>query len=132
MNTLFEKIIAGEIPSYKVCETEHSYAFLTIEPCAPGHTLVVPKKPVDKWTELTHDELATLMNDASFVAKKLERIFAVQRVGVIIAGFMVPHVHVHLVPCESEHDLRLESAHKASTEELSEVHNKVTSSWSEQ
>lgn len=129
MSTLFEKIIAGEIPSYKVHESECSYAFLTIEPCAPGHTLVVPKVAVDKWTDLSREELVSLTLDAQLIAQKLEIIYNVPRVGVIIAGFMVPHVHIHLIPCHSESELRLENASKKTSEELEKEHIKILSAW---
>ena len=98
MASIFSKIIAGEIPSYKVAETDKYYAFLDINPVAKGHTLVVPKREEDYFFDLTDEELAGIMSFAKRVAKAIKAVFPCNRVGVSVIGIDVPHAHVHLVP----------------------------------
>ena len=105
MASLFSKIVRGEIPSYKVAEDEHYYAFLDINPLQKGHTLVVPKKETDYIFDLSDEELAGLMVFAKKVAKAIGRCIPCQRVGVAVLGLDVPHAHVHLVPLNSGNDL---------------------------
>ncbi|MBP6994090.1 HIT family protein [Candidatus Woesebacteria bacterium] len=125
--TIFEKIIAGEIPSYKIWEDENHFAFLDISPFAPGHTLVVPKKPSPYIFDLGDDEYTGLMLAAKIVAQKLRQAMQTPRVGVIVAGYgVVDHVHIHLIPIHSEGDL-LGGPHTASSEELENVHKKILS-----
>lgn len=102
MASIFSKIIAGEIPSYKVAEDENYYAFLDINPLAKGHTLVVPKKEVDYLFDLEPDYLAGMTKFAQKVAIALRKAMPCQRVGVAVLGFDVPHAHIHLVPLQSE------------------------------
>ncbi len=128
MSTLFTKIIRGEIPSYKVYEDDSFFAFLTIEPLSPGHTLLVPKREVDKWTELTDEEIKAFFIVAKNLAIKLEKKFEVKRVGVIVAGFMVPHVHIHLIPCNEESELNFTTAKKATEDELVSVLRHIVAS----
>ena len=105
MASLFSKIVRGEIPSYKVAEDEHYYAFLDINPLQKGHTLVVPKKETDYIFDLSDEELAGLMVFAKKVAKAIGRCIPCQRVGVAVLGLDVPHAHVHLVPLNNGNDL---------------------------
>lgn len=105
MATIFSKIISGEIPSYKIAEDEHHYAFLDINPLAEGHTLVVPKKEVDYIFDLPADELAGLMTFAQKVAGHIRAAVPCQRIGVAVIGLDVPHAHVHLVPISAGSDL---------------------------
>lgn len=105
MASLFSKIVSGEIPSYKVAEDEHYYAFLDINPLQKGHTLVVPKKETDYIFDLSDEELAGLMIFAKKVAKAMGKCIPCQRVGVAVLGLDVPHAHVHLVPLNSGNDL---------------------------
>lgn len=118
MSTLFTKIVQGEIPSHKVYEDEKFFAFLTIEPLAPGHTLLIPKKETDKWTDLEEGEVRDIFAVAQKLSQRLENIFEVKRVCVVIAGFMVPHVHIHLIPCNDEKALDFSLAKRASDEDL--------------
>lgn len=103
--TLFSRIIAGEIPSYKCAEDEHFYAFLDINPLAQGHTLVVPKHEVDYLFDLPDDELAALTVFAKRVALAIRSAFPCRKVGMAVLGLEVNHAHIHLVPLQSEGDL---------------------------
>lgn len=102
MPTLFTRIIQGEIPSYKVAEDDHCYAFLDINPKAKGHTLVVPKKEVDYLFDLPDEELARLIAFAKKVANAIQKVFPCPKVGMAVLGLEVPHAHIHLLPLESE------------------------------
>ena len=98
MQGVFSKIIAGEIPSYKVYEDEYCFAFLDINPNAVGHTLCVTKKEVDKVFELSEKEYNLLMQFSRKVALAIGKAIPCKRVGMSIIGLEVPHVHVHLIP----------------------------------
>lgn len=103
--TIFSRIIAGEIPSYKCAEDEHFYAFLDINPMAQGHTLVVPKHEVDYLFDLADDELAAMALFAKRVAKAIRTAFPCKKVGMAVLGLEVNHAHIHLVPLQSEGDM---------------------------
>lgn len=103
--TLFSKIIAGEIPSYKIAEDEHCYAFLDINPVQPGHTLVVPKREEDYLFDLTDEELAHLMVFAKKVAKGIRAATGCRKVAVAVLGLEVNHAHIHLIPITNEGDM---------------------------
>lgn len=105
MATIFSRIAAGEIPSYKVAEDEKHFAFLDINPMAPGHTLVIPRREVDYLFDLTADEYGELMEFARKVALKIKKAVPCQRVGVAVLGMEVPHAHIHLVPLQTEADM---------------------------
>ena len=105
MASIFTKIIKGEIPSYKVAEDEHYYAFLDINPLQKGHTLVVPKQKTDYIFDLSDEQLAGLMVFAKKVARAIEKSIPCQRVGVAVLGLDVLHAHVHLVPLNGGNDL---------------------------
>ncbi len=123
--TIFEKIIAEEVPSYKIWEDEKAYAFLDISPFAPGHTLVVPKKPSPYIFDLNDEEYTNLFLAAKNVAKKLKIALTVPRVGVIVAGFgVVDHVHIHLIPIHSEGEL-LGGPRQISKEEMKKIQKKI-------
>lgn len=103
--TIFSKIIAGEIPSYKCAENERFYAFLDINPVAKGHTLVVPKHEVDYLFDLDDDELAAMTIFAKRVAKAIQAAYSCRKVGVAVLGLEVAHAHIHLIPLQSEGDM---------------------------
>ena len=105
MATIFSKIVAGEIPSYKVAEDERFYAFLDINPLVKGHTLVIPKREVDYIFDLTDDELAGIHLFAKRVARAIQRAFPCRKVGEAVIGLEVPHAHIHLIPMQSEKDM---------------------------
>ena len=103
--TIFSRIIAGEIPYYKCAENEEFYAFLDIAPLAQGHTLVVPKREVDYFFDLTDEELARMIVFAKRVATAIKQAFPCRKVGMAVLGLEVNHAHIHLVPLQSEGDM---------------------------
>lgn len=106
MASIFSKIISGEIPAYKVAETDQFLAFLDINPNAPGHTLCIPKVEVDKIFDLDEDLYLQLMAFSRKVAIALEKVVPCKRVGMTVIGLEVPHVHVHLIPLRSMDDAK--------------------------
>ncbi len=105
MASIFSRIIAGKIPSYKVAEDENYYAFLDINPLTKGHTLVVPKKEVDYLFDLDDKTLAGMMVFAKKVAIKIKQKIACARVAVVVLGMEVPHAHIHLIPIQNENEV---------------------------
>jgi histidine triad (HIT) family protein len=103
--SIFSKIIAGEIPSYKIAENDKFYAFLDIFPLVKGHTLIVPKKEIDRFFDVPDNYLSELLVFAKPVAKAIEAAFECNRVGLSVIGLEVPHAHLHLVPINSADDL---------------------------
>jgi len=103
--TIFSKIVAGEIPAYKVAETLDYLAFLDINPLAEGHVLVIPKKEVDYLFDLDEETYAGLQIFAKIVAIGLKKAIECQRIGVAVIGLDVPHAHIHLIPMNSVSDL---------------------------
>lgn len=103
-DSIFTKMIKGEIPCNKVYEDEHVLAFLDIHPLTPGHTLVVPKKQVDEFQELDETEYRALFDAVQFISKNMKKVLKPKRVCARIEGFNVPHVHVHLYPCDTAED----------------------------
>ncbi|MBQ0119458.1 MAG: HIT family protein [Paludibacteraceae bacterium] len=127
--TLFTRIINGEIPSYKVAEDEHYYAFLDINPLKKGHTLVVPKLPepeADYIFDLDDDVLSGLMVFAKRVAQGIKQATGCKRVGVAVLGMEVNHVHVHLVPLNKEGDLNFANTKlQLTADEMASVANSI-------
>lgn len=115
--SIFSKIIAGEIPSYKIAENEKFYAFLDIFPLVEGHTLVVPKTEVDNMFDLSDDYLQSLIVFAKPIAKAIEKSFKCNRCGMAVVGLEVPHAHLHLVPVNSADDLNFTRGKLKLTEE---------------
>lgn len=105
MSSIFSKIIAGEIPSYKIAEDDMFYAFLDIFPLVEGHVLIVPKTETDKFFDLNDDYLKKWLLFAKPIAKSIERSFDCNRCGISVVGLEVPHAHMHLVPINSADDL---------------------------
>lgn len=105
MATIFSRIIAGEIPSYKVAEDNNYYAFLDINPLTAGHTLVVPKQETDYLFDLDDETLAGMMLFAKRVAARIKAEIPCKRVAVVVLGLEVPHAHIHLIPIQSESDV---------------------------
>lgn len=126
--TIFSKIIAGEIPSYKIAENEKCFAFLDIFPLVKGHTLVIPKIEVDNLFDLPQDYLSELLVFAQPIAKAIERSFRCNRCGISVVGLEVPHAHIHLVPINSMDDLNFTRGKlKLSENELKEAQEKILS-----
>lgn len=105
MASIFSKIVAGEIPSYKVAEDDRFFAFLDINPLVKGHTLVIPKREVDYIFDLDDEELAALHVFAKKVALAVGKAFPCKKVGMAVLGLEVPHAHIHLIPMQSEKDM---------------------------
>jgi histidine triad (HIT) family protein len=118
MASIFTKIIQGEIPCYKVAETEEFLAFLDINPNSKGHTLCIPKKEVNKIFDLDKDTYNDLMNFSREVAKAIEKTVECKRIGMSVIGLEVPHVHVHLIPLNSMEDAQFIKKVTMSSEEF--------------
>ena len=126
MATIFSRIVAGEIPSYKVAEDENYYAFLDINPLAKGHTLVIPKKEVDYLFDLDDDTLAGLTIFAKKIAHKIKEQIGCVKVAMVVLGLEVPHAHIHLIPMNSEKDVDFSAEKlKLSPEEFTEIAAKI-------
>ena len=108
MASIFSKIISGEIPCHKVAENESCFAFLDIAPLALGHTLVVPKREVDKYFDLSDEEIAQINIFAKTISSAIESVVPCTRIGVAVIGLEVPHAHVHLIPLNSIGDINFE------------------------
>lgn len=124
--TVFSKIIAGEIPSYKIAESEKFYAFLDIFPLVKGHVLVVPKIEVDYFFNLSPDYLSEILLFAQPIAKAIEKAFPCNRCGISVIGLEVPHAHLHLMPINSADDLNFTREKlKLSYAELAEIQEAI-------
>lgn len=124
MATIFSKIVAGEIPSYKVAEDEKYYAFLDINPLAKGHTLVIPKVEVDYIFDLDDETLAGLTKFAKKIAHKIKEQTGCKKVAMVVLGLEVPHAHIHLIPMNSEKDIDFGAEKlKLTPEEFKEIAN---------
>ncbi len=110
MTSIFSRIIAGEIPGRFVWNDETCVVMLDIRPLHPGHVLVIPKQEVDQWTDLDAETVGHLMRVAHLVGQTQKRVVPCQRIGLMIAGFEVPHTHVHVVPMSSMADLNFANA----------------------
>ena len=120
--TIFSKIIAGEIPGYKIAENEKFFAFLDIFPLREGHVLVVPKKEVDNLFDLPEDFLSEWLVFARPIAKAIEASFNCNRCGISVVGLEVPHAHMHLIPINSANDLNFTQPKvKVSEERMKEI-----------
>lgn len=131
MATLFTKIIQGEIPSYKVAETEEFYAFLDINPNTKGHTLCIPKKEVNKIFDLDKETYLGLMEFSRKVAIAIEKAVPCERVGMSVIGLEVPHVHVHLIPLHNMENARFTTKQKLSSTEFEVVASLIAKNYNE-
>jgi histidine triad (HIT) family protein len=124
--TIFSKIIAGEIPSYKIAENEKFFAFLDIFPLREGHVLVVPKTEVDNLFDLPKEFLQEMLVFAQPIAKAIEKSFRCNRCGISVIGLEVPHAHMHLIPINSSNDLNFtQPKPKASDDDLKKAQQKI-------
>jgi len=128
--SIFSKIAAGEIPSYKCAESELFYAFLDINPVRRGHVLVIPRREVDYIFDMDDDELAKFQVFAKRVATALKRAFPCRKVAQVVLGLEVPHAHIHLIPMDSEADVdfRREKL-QLSAEEMTDIAGKIFSEF---
>ncbi len=126
MASIFSRIIAGEIPCYKIAENEHFFAFLDISPIIEGHVLVVPKAEVDKIFDVDDQLLSEWLVFAKPIAKAIEKSFPCDRCGISVIGLEVPHAHMHLVPINSSDDLNFTRRKmKLSAEQFLEIRQKI-------
>ena len=124
--TIFSKIIAGQIPSFRIAEDEYFFAFLDIAPLREGHTLVIPKTETDKFFDMTDDYLGKILLFSKPIAHAIEKAFNCNRCGLSVIGLEVPHAHLHLVPIDSIDDLDFKKAKlKPSQEELKATQQKL-------
>ena len=130
MATIFSKIAAGEIPSYKIAENDKFFAFLDINPLVKGHTLVIPKREVDYIFDIEDEELAAMLLFAKSVAKAIEKAIPCKRVGVAVMGLEVPHAHIHLIPINKESDMVISNPkQKLSDEEFVAIASAIKTAW---
>jgi histidine triad (HIT) family protein len=128
---IFCKIIAGEIPSAKVWEDEKFMAFLDINPVNPGHTLLIPKEHVDYLFDVNDPLYSELFQAAKKISKPLQKAMMSQRVGVVVEGLLVPHVHIHLIPISAPGELDAKRAAKMEPDELSKIAEKIKQEFKE-
>ncbi len=125
MPSLFTRIVSGEVPCHKILENEKFLAFLDVRPINPGHTLVIPKQEVDYIFDLEDDLLGELVKFAKKAAIPIRKAMPCRKVGMMVAGLEVPHVHIHLVPIFEVGDLNFAKARSASNEELAAAAEKI-------
>ena len=126
--TIFSKIIAGEIPSYRIAENEKFFSFLDINPLVEGHTLVIPKIEIDNFFDMPGDYLQEILLFATPIAKAIEKSFRCNRCGISVVGLEVPHAHIHLVPINKADDLNFTRRKlNPSKEELRAAQEKILS-----
>ena len=121
MASIFTKIINGEIPSYKIAENENFYAFLDINPNAAGHTLVVPKKEVNRIFDLDEETYLGLMKFSRAIAVAMKKVLPCDRIGMSVIGLEVPHVHVHLIPLNAMEDIQFQKKVKLDAETFESI-----------
>lgn len=127
MASIFTKIINGDIPCYKIAEDDNNFAFLDINPNAKGHTLCIPKREVDKILDLEEASYLSLMAFSRKVGKAVESAIKCNRVGMMVVGLEVPHVHVHLIPLNSMKDATFQHKIAMTKEEFVSVADKIKS-----
>ncbi len=127
MASVFTNIIKGEIPAYKVAETDKFLAFLDVNPNAKGHTLCIPKQEIDKIFDMEEDLYLELMQFSRKVAIALEKSIECKRVGMAVVGLEVPHVHVHLIPLNEMDNMRFEKKVKLEADEFKAIAAKIAS-----
>lgn len=128
MASIFSKIVAGEIPCYKVAENDKFFAFLDINPLVKGHTLVIPKQEVDYIFDLSDEDIAEMQVFAKKVAAAIKATFPCQKVGQAVIGLEVPHAHIHLIPIQKESDMLFSNPKlKLSSDEFKEIAEKLQS-----
>lgn len=125
MPSIFTRIVNGEISCHKIAETEEFFAFLDVFPCAPGHTLVIPKKEIDYIFDLEDSLYAGLMQFSKKVAAAVEQAVPCKRIGIAVVGLEVPHAHVHLIPMNNMADMNFNNKLKMSQDELAEIAEKI-------
>ena len=127
--SIFTKIVSGEIPSYKIAEDDNYLAFLDINPNTKGHTLVIPKKEINKLFDLDQKEYLDLMRFSYRVAKAIEKTVPCKRIGMSVIGLEVPHVHVHLIPINTMNNMRFVEKEKLTSNEFESLARNISSNF---
>jgi histidine triad (HIT) family protein len=128
MASIFTRIVRGEIPCYKIAESEDFLAFLDINPLARGHTLVIPKQETDYYFDLEDDLLASMQVFSKKVARAIDKVMDCKRVGVVVLGLEVPHAHIHLIPINSLYDIEFSRPKlRLSKEEFEDIASRIRS-----
>jgi histidine triad (HIT) family protein len=127
METIFTKIIQGEIPCYKIAENENFLAFLDVNPNAKGHTLCIPKIQTDKIFDLSDNDFLGLMAFAKKVATALEKAVPCKRIGMSVIGLEVPHAHIHLIPLNEMDEMRFQNKVSLTKDEFEDLAKKIQS-----
>lgn len=126
MASIFTKIVQGEIPAYKVAETDRYLAFLDVNPNAKGHTLCIPKEEVDQLFDMDAEHYAGLMAFAHQVATALKKTVPCKRIGMAVIGLEVPHAHVHLIPIDQMDDMRFQNKVRLTAEEFTDLAKRIS------
>ncbi len=130
MASIFSKIIAGEIPCYKIAEEEDFFAFLDIRPLAKGHTLVIPKKEIDYIFDLEDDLLSSYMVFAKRVSRAIQKAVPCKRIGMAVVGLEVPHAHIHLIPINKISDMNFANPPiQISSDEMAELALEISNNF---
>lgn len=130
MASIFSRIIAGEIPCYKIAENDKFFAFLDINPMVKGHTLIVPKQETDYIFDLNDEDLAAMHVFAKHIAAAIKRAFPCKKVGEAVLGLEVPHAHIHLIPINKESDMIFSNPKlKLSDEEMETIAKAIREEW---
>lgn len=127
MSSLFTKIINGDLPSYKIHEDELTISILALDQVNPGHVLVIPKMEVNHWFDVPEDIFNRIGSNAQKIAKAIKKATDCPRIGTMVAGFEVPHYHLHLIPAWSIPDLDFKKAKRLSANEMETIQNKIVS-----
>ena len=127
--SIFTKIVSGEIPSYKIAEDDNYLAFLDINPNTKGHTLVIPKKEINKLFDLDQKEYLDLMSFSYRVAKAIEKTVPCKRIGMSVIGLEVPHVHVHLIPINTMSNMRFIEKEKLTSNDFESLAEDISSNF---
>ena len=127
--SIFTKIVSGEIPSYKIAEDDNYLAFLDINPNTKGHTLVIPKKEINKLFDLDQKEYLELMSFSYRVAKAIEKTVPCKRIGMSVIGLEVPHVHVHLIPINTMSNMRFIEKEKLTSNDFESLAEDISSNF---
>ena len=127
MNSIFTQIINGEIPCYKIAETDNCFAFLDINPNSAGHTLCIPKKEIDLIFDLENKDYQDLMNFSKKISKALKKAVDCERIGISVIGLEVQHAHVHLVPLSSMEDITFKKKIKMSDKDFKDLAKSIKS-----
>lgn len=125
--SIFSLIINGEIPSYKIYENDKVYAFLDIHPATRGHTIVVPKIEIDYFADLSEEYASALMKASQKITKAIDKATKCKRTQLVIAGWDVPHTHIHLIPSDSINDIRNTEKLSLDDKEMKEIQEEIIS-----